>query len=121
VDNVIAPDREGATANPDDMQAFIGGILYPTLHATWNGNHETRVWTPQSSEMTATLSGTGDQQIYADIREPRPAHDNTPDISAGVGPHGPRNFWAGLGTASNIAYEGLMALDAGMTFTEGGV
>jgi hypothetical protein len=125
VENLIFPDRDRALSDARDLEALIGGIFYPTFHNAWNdaGSNQaqlTRLFPPASSEMTAGLNQPDLIQQFNDLVEPRRPHDNTPDISAGVGPHGPRNLWAGLGTAATQAYNGLQGLDRGVVITEGG-
>ncbi|MQA89479.1 MAG: RagB/SusD family nutrient uptake outer membrane protein [Gemmatimonas sp.] len=122
VDNLMMPDRERATSNPEDLEALIGGIFYPTFYNAWNeGTHATNLWPPAASEQTATLNSTGDFQFAFELQEPRRAHDNTTDISAGAGPHGPRNFWSGVGNAATQAYNGLIALNEGAVIMDGDV
>jgi hypothetical protein len=122
VDNLIAPDRERATANPTDVQAFIGGSLYPTFFtATHNTNNAVSLFMPASAEMTASLAGLGTSLQYLDLLEPRIEHNNGAVIPAANGPHGPRLYWAAIGRSASIPYDGLQILDDGMVITEGGV
>ena len=121
VENLTAPDRERATANPNDVQAFIGGAFFPTFHNAINTSLAINTFAFGSAQWTATLAGSQDQQQYEEIMEPRRTHNNSAQISQGVGPHGPRNYWAAIGRAQSIAYDGLQILDDGMVITEGGV
>jgi hypothetical protein len=121
VENLTAPDRERATANPNDVQAFIGGAFFPTFHNAINTSLAINTFAFGSAQWTATLAGSQDQQQYEEIMEPRRIHNNAPHISQSVGPHGPRNYWAAIGRAQSIAYDGLQILDDGMVIMEGTV
>jgi hypothetical protein len=114
VENLNAPDRERATSNPSDVQAFIGGAFYPTLHNALNTSLAVNLFPYASAEFVATLAGSQDQQQYQDLVEPRTVHNNSAHISQSVGPHGPRNYWASMGRASSITYDGLQILNEGM-------
>ncbi len=129
VDNLVNPDRERATTNALDVEAFIGGALYPSmwqaLHATGTG---TAVGGPIvsafpliASEFTATMAGYNTLLWWDDVKEPRVRHDNGAFISVGNGPSGPRNFWTLSGRAGSIAYDGLQLIDGGLQIEEGGV
>lgn len=111
VDNLNAPDRGRATQNPTDVQAFIGGLFYPSLHNALNVSLAINTFAHGSAVYTATLSGSQDQQQYEEIMEPRRIHNNGAHISQSVGPHGPRQYWAAIGRAQSIAYDGLQLLD----------
>jgi hypothetical protein len=121
VENTTAPDRERATGNPNDVLAFIGGAYYPTFHNAMNVSLAINLFPYASSEMTASLAGTADQQQARDLLEPRVAHNNGAQISQSVGPEGPRRFWASIGRAATIPYDGLQLIDNGMRLTENGV
>ena len=119
VENLTAPDRERATANPNDVQAFIGGAFFPTFHNAINTSLAINTFAFGSAQWTATLAGSQDQQQYEEIQEPRRTHNNSAQISQAVGPHGPRNYWAAIGRAQSISYDGLQLLDDGMVIMEG--
>jgi hypothetical protein len=113
------PDRARATVNPSDVEAFIGGLYYPSFHNAMNTSLAINTFAHGSSVFTATLAGSQDQQQYEEIMEPRRIHNNAAHISQSVGPHGPRNFWAAIGRVQSIAYDGLQILDEGMQIMEG--
>jgi hypothetical protein len=121
IENPNAPDRARATANPNDVRALIGGAFFPTFITAQNTSLAINLWAFAAADMTATLAGSQDQQQWEDLMEPRRLHNNGAQISQGVGPHGPRNYWAAIGRTQNIAYEGLQLLDTGMKFTENNV
>lgn len=111
VTNVIAADRERATSNPSDVEAFIAGGFHPPL---WNGLHNitqaTYLW-PAASEFTATFTGGGTLLWWDDLQEPRIPQDNGPVLSVGNGPWGPRNFWTQVTRAASVASDGLQILN----------
>lgn len=121
IENPNAPDRDRSMGNPSDVQAFIGGAFYPTFHNAINTSLAVNLFPYAASEFTATLAGSQDQQQYEDLAEPRRLHNNSAHISQSVGPHGPRNYWAAIGRASNITYEGLQLLASGMRLEEDGL
>jgi len=121
VENLAAPDRDRAMTNPSDVLAFIGGAFYPTFHNAMNVSLAINLFPYASSEFTASLNGTQDAQQARDLLEPRVEHNNGAHISQGVGPHGPRNYWAAIGRAANIPYDGLQVIEDGMVLTESGV
>lgn len=112
VENLNAPDRARATENPNDVQAFVGGLFYPSFTTALNTSLAINTFAFGSAVFTATLAGSQDQQQYEEIMEPRRVHNNGAHISQSVGPHGPRNFWAAIGRVQSIAYDGLQLLDA---------
>lgn len=121
VENLSAPDRERAMQNPNDVLAFIGGAFYPTFHTALNTTQAINIFTYASSEMTASLNGTQDRQWVREIQEPRLEHNNAAHIQTGVGPHGPRTYWAAIGRAANIPYDGLQVIEDGLVLMEGEV
>ena len=129
VDNLVDPNRERATTNPLDVEAFIGGALYPSM---WQSLHATGTTTATggpivsafpliASEFTATMAGYNTMLWWDDVKEPRVRHDNGAFISVGNGPSGPRDFWRLSGRAGSIAYDGLQLIDQGMRIEENGV
>lgn len=121
VDNISAPDRNRATANPNDVEAFIGGLLYPTFHNAMNVSLAVNLFPYAASEFTSSLDGTNSFLHYLDLVEPRIQHNNGAVIPQSNGPHGPRFYWAAIGTVASIAHEGLQILDDGMVIREAGV
>jgi len=121
VENLAAPDRDRAMTNPSDVLAFIGGAFFPTFHNAMNTSLAVNLYPYASSEMTSSLNGTQDAQQARDLLEPRVEHNNGAHISQGVGPHGPRNYWAAIGRAANIPFDGLQVIEDGMVLTENGV
>lgn len=129
VENLVNPDRERATANPADVEAFIAGAFYPAmfqaLHATGTGTAAggpiISAFPLIGSEFTATMAGFNTQLWWDDVKEPRVRHDNGAFISVGNGPHGPRAFWALSGRSGSIAYDGLRLLDEGIVIRDGDV
>jgi len=120
VDNLVDADRERATANPADVEAFIAGAFHPPL---WNGLHNitqaTYLW-PAVSEFTATFQAGGSLLWWADLQEPRIPLDNGPVLSVGNGPWGPRNFWTQVTRSASVASDGLQILnDRNMTVLSG--
>jgi len=120
VENLAAPDRERAMQNPNDVLAFIGGAFYPTFHTAMQGTSATNHFPYASSEMTSSLNGAVDGQQMRELLEPRVSHNNDAQIQTGSGPHGPRNYWAAIGRAANIPFEGLQVIEDGMDLTENG-
>jgi hypothetical protein len=122
VDNLNSPDRARATRNPSDVEALIGGAFYPNMFGTTNAAFNSSLSINQfmygGAEFVATLGTSDQQQQYEDLVEPRRRHNNAPHISQGVGPHGPRNFWANMGRVSNVVYEGLRLINDGMRFVD---
>jgi len=111
VDNLVDADRERATANPADVEAFIAGAFHPPL---WNGLHTITQLTnllPAVSEFTGTFTGGGTLLWWADLQEPRIPLDNGAVLSLGNGPHGPRNFWTQVTRAASVASDGLQILN----------
>lgn len=121
VDNTTAPDRARATANPNDVQALIGGLFYPTFYNAINTSLAVNLWPYAASEFTASLAGTNTFLWYLDLVEPRIQHNNGAVIPQSNGPHGPRNYWSAIGRASAIAYDGLQLLNSGMVILENNV
>jgi hypothetical protein len=122
VTNLVEADRERATANPTDVQAFIGGAYLTTLHApTQTTTQVVSLFPIAGSEMTATMAGQGTLLWWEDVVEPRKPHDNGAILSVGNGPHGPRNFWDAVTRAASISYDGLRILNGGMIIREGTV
>jgi hypothetical protein len=123
VENLIAPDRERATANPLDVQAFVGGAFFPTYFNVLHDNESTAAaWFAPGAGMTATWDGQDTQLQYQDhLAEPRIAHDNGIVLSQGNGPEGPRNFWRLATSSATVAYDGLQLFDEGMIIIDGGV
>ncbi len=121
VDNINAPDRDRATANPNDVQAFIGGLFFPSFHSAMNVSLAVNLFPYAASEFTSSLSGTNSFLHYLDLVEPRIEHNNGAVIPQSNGPHGPRNYWAEIGTVASIAHEGLGVLDDGMKIHEANV
>ncbi len=122
VQNLVEPDRERATANSADVEAFMGGAFHPPFfNALHRINQAVNLWPIAGAEFTATMSGGGTLLWYDDVREPRVPHDNGAVLSLGNGPHGPRNFWADVIRANSIAYDGLQIIDGGLVIREGGV
>jgi hypothetical protein len=116
VENLVEPDRERATANPGDVEAFIGGAFHPPM---WEALHRTiqtvTLWPQAGPEFTATYSPAGDTELrFEDVLEPRRPHNNFATISLGNGPHGPRNTWANVTRANSIAFDGLQILNDGL-------
>ena len=103
VDNLTGADRERATANPTDVQAFIGGLFYPSFHNAINTSLAVNLFPYAASEFTASLSGTNSFLHYLDLVEPRIEHNNGAVIPQSNGPHGPRQYWAAIGRVSSIA------------------
>jgi hypothetical protein len=129
VENLVNPDRERATGNPSDVEAFIGGAFFPSfwqaLHGTGTG---TAVGGPIASafpliasEFTSTMSGNNTLLWWDDVKEPRVRHDNGAFISVGNGPHGPRAYWTLTGRSGSIAFDGLQLLDGGVVIRDGSV
>ncbi len=121
VDNLVDPDRERATSNPEDVQAFIGGAFYPTFYeALHDITQAISLFPTKGGEMTATMAGQGTLLQWEDLVEPGQPQDNGAVLSLGNGPHGPRMFWADVTSAATVAYDGLQILNEGMEITEGG-
>jgi hypothetical protein len=121
VENLVEPDRERATANSSDVEAFVGGAFHPPFfNAIHRIGQAVNLWPIAGAEFTATMAGGGTLLWYEDIIEPRVQHDNGAVLSLGNGPHGPRNFWSDVTRANSIAYDGLQLMDGGMVITEGG-
>jgi hypothetical protein len=122
VENLLAPDRERATRNPADVEAFIGGAFHPPFfNAIHRRTQAVYLWPVAGSEFTATYVGGGTLLWYDEIKEPRIAHDNGASLSIGNGPWGPRFFWADVTKANTVAYDGLQLLDKGLVIREGTV
>lgn len=122
IDNLTNPDRQRATANPNDVEAFIGSIFNPSVWTALHSNGTIATHFPNvASEFTMTGAGQGTLPWWEDLREPRQRHDNGALISLGNGPHGPRLLWANLGKAAAIANDGLQILDGGMVIKQGTV
>jgi hypothetical protein len=122
VTNLVEADRERATANPTDVQAFIGGAYLGAMHApTQTTSAVVSIFPVAGSEMTATLAGQGTLLWWEDLLEPRKPHDNGAILSVGNGPQGPRDYWAGVTRANSIAYDGLQILNKGMIIRENNV
>lgn len=122
VDNLLNPDRERATGNPSDVEAFIGGAFHPPFfNAIHRITQAVYLFPPAGSEFTATYTGGGTLLWYDELKEPRLPHDNGASLSIGNGPWGPRFFWADVTRANTVAYDGLQILDGGMVLQEGGV
>jgi hypothetical protein len=119
VENLTAPDRARATGNPSDVEALIGGAFFPGMHTALNTSLAINQFAHAASDMTATLARQDDQQQFDEISEPRRFHNNGAHISQGVGPHGPRFFWAAIGRVSSVTYDGLQLIDDGMRFMDG--
>lgn len=121
VENVVDPDRERATGNPRDLEAFIAGAFFPPL---WTALHDdedgTAAFPLQAVEFTATMAGQNTLLQYADHAvEPRGVHDNGVVVSIGNGPQGPRDVWAHVTESNSIAHDGLQILDEqGTVITE---
>ena len=122
VENLLAPDRERATRNPADVEAFIGGAFHPPFfNAIHRRTQAVYLWPVAGSEFTATYVGGGTLLWYDEIKEPRIAHDNGASLSIGNGPWGPRFYWADVTQANTVAYDGLQLLNEGLVIREGTV
>jgi len=119
VENLVNADRDRATSNASDVEAFIGGAFFPamfrSLHATAaneaQGGSILAAFPLIASEFTATLAGNNTLLWWDDFKEPRVRHDNGPLISVGNGPAGPRDFWRLTGQAGSVAFDGLQILN----------
>jgi hypothetical protein len=122
VTNLVDADRERATGNPTDVQAFIGGAFYPTF---FNANHTNSqalyLFPIAGAEFVSTMSGANTLLFWEDVLEPRRPHDNGAILSVGNGPAGPRNFWADVHRSNTVAYDGLQLLNTGTVIREGTV
>lgn len=122
VPNLVEPDRARATANPADVEAFIGGAFHPPFfNAIHRITQAVYLFPVAASEFTATFTGGGTLLWYDEIKEPRIPHDNSPSLSIGNGPWGPRFFWRDVTRANTVAYDGLQILNNGMVIRSGGV
>jgi hypothetical protein len=122
IDNTTAPDRDRATRNANDVQAFIGGSFFPSFWTAIHSNGTiTTHFTNAASEFTMTGAGQGTLLWWEDLVEPRERHDNGAFISVGNGPHGPRLFWTNAGRSGSIAYDGLQLINEGLAIVEDGV
>lgn len=122
VDNTMDADRERATANPEDVEAFIGGAFFPPFFEAIHDDVQViAAWLTAASDMTATMAGQSTLLQYQELVEPRVPHDNGAVLSLGNGPQGPRDFWAGVTRASSVAYDGLQLIDEGMVILDNGV
>jgi hypothetical protein len=121
IENLNEPDRARATGNSSDVEALIGGAFFPGMHNALNTSLAINQFAYAASDMVATLAGSQDQQQWDEIMEPRRFHNNGAHISQGVGPHGPRFFWAAIGRVSSVTYDGLQLIDDGMQFMDGNV
>src|SRR5687768_3238440 len=106
VTNLVEADRERATGNPTDVQAFIGGAFYPTF---FNANHTNSqvlyLFPIAGAEFVSTMAGANTLLFWEDVVEPRRPHDNGAILSVGNGPAGPRNFWADAHRSNTVAYD----------------
>src|SRR5690606_3309508 len=122
VDNTMDADRERATANPEDVEAFIGGAFFPPFFEAIHDDVQViAAWLTAASDMTATMAGQSTLLQYQELVEPRVPHDNGAVLSLGNGPQGPRDFWAGVTRAASVAYDGLQLIDEGMVILDNGV
>jgi hypothetical protein len=122
VENLLAPDRERATRNPADVEAFIGGAFHPPFfNAIHRRTQAVYLWPVAASEFTASFVGGGTLLWYDEIKEPRIPHDNGASLSIGNGPWGPRFFWADVTQANTVAYDGLQLLNQGLVIRQGTV
>ena len=127
VENLNAPDREDATANPTDLEAFIAGAFFvPSnqvgglFNALHNDEDAIAAFPVQAAEFTGTGQGQGTEDQFSDhAAEPRAVHDNGIVVSLGNGPQGPRDVWAHVHTANSVAHDGLEILDEGVVIEEG--
>jgi hypothetical protein len=127
VENLIEPDRDRALSNPSDIEALIGSAFFPNffrpVHGTDGGLSGLTIslWTYAASDFTSTLSGTTSEVWYQDLREPRREHPNHPVICSTICEWGPRDYWARIGAAASILYDGLQVLDTGIEIRHEGV
>ena len=77
VANTTAPDRNRATRNPSDVEAFIGGAFFPSMWTALHSNGTIATAFPNiASEFTFTGLDQGTLLWWEDVMEPRQAHDN---------------------------------------------
>ncbi|MEX2570735.1 MAG: RagB/SusD family nutrient uptake outer membrane protein [Gemmatimonadota bacterium] len=121
VPNTNNADRARATSNPQDIQAFIGGAIFPGI---WDGIHEDEdvqaAW-PAASELIGTMQGQNTDLQFDEFAEPRSSHDNGIVLSQGNGPQGARDFWAQITQTASVPFDGLQVLDSGVEIIVNGV
>jgi hypothetical protein len=121
VANKNSPSARQAQKNIRDVQSATAGSMVAagnSLFRVLQGNSSTlagysvQSFIYTSAQQTATLTGTGTQQQYKDILEPRPALPNQAVICSTVCDWGPRTFWADIGGVSSFPHDALRFINS---------
>ncbi|MQA92735.1 MAG: RagB/SusD family nutrient uptake outer membrane protein [Gemmatimonas sp.] len=110
--NVLQPDRERALADPEDLEALIGGafsVFFSGIHGWPEGDccgHVPNMYPNYATEMTGIPLSGGSETVV----EPRLALTNTPSVSID-GPRGHRILWQVMNLVASNVHDGLRTLD----------
>lgn len=114
VENLNAPDRERALAQPQDLEALIGGtwsVYFGLVHGS--GSTTRHPYIPNlfpniATQFTTTSSFGGARE---NVEEPRRAIDNNISVGSTTGTWGPRLLYDDMNQIAASVRQGLITLD----------